>query len=121
MLKKRILVVDDEAEFLNIIKQVLADEDFDVSVATNAVEGGLILAGQQPDLILMDIKMKGINGFDACRAIRNNPKTKNIPIIIVSALASQDDIKEGLGRGALEYFTKPVDLQKLVDKIKQVI
>ncbi len=121
MPKKKILVVDDETEFLNIIKQVLTDENYDVSVATNAVEGGLILAGQKPDLILMDIKMKGINGFDACKAIRSNPKTKNIPIIIVSALASQTDIKEGIGRGAAEYFTKPVDLQKLVDKIKEVI
>jgi DNA-binding response OmpR family regulator len=117
---KRLLIVDDDTEFLDILKQVLSNEEFDVTVATSAVEGGLILAGELPNMILMDIKMKGINGLDACKAIKKNPKTKDIPIIIVSALCSEDDIKSGLEKGAIDYFTKPVDLQKLVSRIKQL-
>ena len=64
--------------------------------------------------------MKGINGLDACKAIRNNPKTRNIPIIIVSALADGGDIKKGLGQGAVDYFPKPVDIDKLIPKIKEL-
>jgi DNA-binding response OmpR family regulator len=118
---KKILVVDDEKSFLDIIKDAFEIRGYQVITATNAVEAGLELADKKPELILMDIKMPGINGLQACDAIHRNPLTKNIPIIIISALSDETDIKRACKYGITDYMVKPVDMDRLVKRVKEVL
>jgi len=118
---KKILIVDDEKEFLSFLKEALETRGFEVAAASNAVESGMELATKPPDLILMDLKMPGIDGFQACEAIKRNPVTKEIPIIVVSALSDESDIKRARKAGVADYFVKPVDMGKLIKKIKEIL
>lgn len=119
--RKKILIVDDEEGFLKLIKDSFEMRGIEVITASGAVEAGLALASKLPDLVLMDIKMPGINGIQACEAIKRNPTTKNLPIIVVSALSDESDIKKAYAAGVTGYFVKPVDIEKLVQKVKEVL
>ncbi|MBI5144213.1 MAG: response regulator, partial [Candidatus Omnitrophica bacterium] len=68
-----------------------------------------------------DIKMPGINGLQACEAIKRNPTTKDLPIIVVSALSDESDIKKAYKAGVIDYFVKPIDIEKLVKRIKEIL
>lgn len=118
---RRILIVDDEDGFLSLIREALEIRGFEVVTAISAVEAGMELALKKPDAILMDIKMPGINGLQACEAIKKNPATKNIPIMIVSALADDLDKKMAYKAGVLDYFVKPVNIEKVVARLKGVL
>ena len=118
---KKILVVDDEEGFLSVIKEALEIREFEVLAARNAIEAGLELASRKPDLILMDMKMPGINGLQACTAIKKNPNTADIPLIVISAISDESEIKKAYKIGVAEYFIKPVDIEKLVRKIKEIL
>lgn len=118
---KKILLVDDEKEFLSLLKETLEARGFEVITANNSVECGMELATEPPALILMDLKMPGIDGFQACEAIKRNPVTKEIPIIVVSALSDESDIKRARKAGVADYFVKPVDMGKLIKKIKEIL
>lgn len=118
---KKILLVDDEEGFLSIIKDALEVRGFDVVTAKSAIEAGLELASKKPDLILMDIRMPGIDGMQACAAIKKNPVTADIPLIAVSAVSDEHEIKQAYKTGILDYFVKPVDIEKLVNRIKDVL
>jgi CheY-like chemotaxis protein len=117
---KKILVVDDEEEFLALIKSALEIRGFEVMTANNAIVAGMELASNVLDVILMDIKMPGIDGFQACEAIKRNPLTRDIPIIIVSALSHESDMKKARKIGVAGYFVKPVDLEGLIGKINEL-
>ena len=119
--RKKILLVDDEPGFLKLIKESLEVRGIEVVTASSAVEAGLELAGSHPDIILMDIKMPGINGIQACESIKRNPATKNLPIMIVSALSDESDMKKAYAAGVIGYFVKPVDIEKLVARLKEVL
>ena len=120
-LNKKIMLVDDEEGFLSVIKEALEIRGFEVLSAKNAIEAGLELTNKRPDIILMDIKMPGINGIQACSAIRSNPGTTNIPLIIISAISDEYEIKKAYKIGIADYFIKPVDIEKLVSRIKEVL
>ena len=120
-LSKKILLVDDEEGFLSVIKEALEIRGFDIVTAKSAIEAGLELSSKKPDLILMDIKMPGIDGLQACAAIKKNPDTANIPIMIVSAISEEAQIKKAHKMGVSDYFIKPVDIEKLVKRIKEVL
>jgi len=119
--RKKILIVDDEKEFLALIREALEMRGFEVITACNAVESGLELATRLPSLILMDIKMPGIDGMQACKAIKRNPVTKNIPIVIVSGLVENSYAKKAKKLGITECLTKPVDIEKLINKIQEIL
>ena len=121
LMVKKVLLVDDEKEFTNFLKSSLEERGYATIEANNAIEGGLYLATEKPDLIVMDIRMRGINGLDACRAIRRNPETAHIPIFIVSALVSDQDVAQGLKAGATRYFSKPLDLENFLKEITQTL
>jgi two-component system alkaline phosphatase synthesis response regulator PhoP len=120
-LNRKILLVDDEEGFLSVIKEALEIRGFDIVTAKSAIEAGLELSSKKPDLILMDIKMPGIDGLQACAAIKKNPDTVNIPIIIVSAISEDAQIKRARKMGIPDYFVKPVDIESLVKKIKEIL
>jgi len=118
---KRILIVDDEKDFLLLIGNALEIRGLEVITATNAVEAGIEIASKKPNVVLMDIKMPGINGLQACEAMKRNPATRDLPIIVVSALADESDIKKAYKIGVTDYFVKPVNIEKLVNKLKEIL
>jgi CheY-like chemotaxis protein len=118
---KKILLVDDEEGFLAVIKEALEIRGFDAVTAKSAIEAGLELSSKKPDLILMDIRMPGIDGLQACAAMKKNPNTANIPIIIASAISEDAQIKKARKIGVFDYFVKPIDIEKLVKKIKEAL
>ena len=120
-LNRKILLVDDEEGFLAIIREALEIRGFDVVTAKSAIEAGLELSSKKPDLILMDIKMPGIDGLQACAAIKKNPDTSGIPIMIISAMSEDAQMKRAYKMGILDYFIKPVDIEKLVKRIKEAL
>lgn len=120
MLKsKKVLVVDDEEDFLSLVKYALEDRGFEVITSNSAVDAGIQISNKLPAVILMDLKMPGINGFQACEAIKKNPATKDIPIIIVSALSDDSDMRKARNIGIADYFVKPVNVEKLIQRIKE--
>jgi len=120
-LNRKILLVDDEEGFLAMIREALEIRGFDVVTAKSAIEAGLELSSKKPDLILMDIKMPGIDGLQACAAIKKNPDTSGIPIMIISAMSEDAQMKRAYKMGILDYFIKPVDIEKLVKRIKEAL
>ena len=122
MLKSQsILIVDDEAGLLALLKHALEERGFEVFTANNAIDAGIEISGRLPALILMDIRMPGISGFQACEALKNNPRTKDTPIIIISALSDEAGIDKAKKMGVADYFTKPLDIEKLINRIQEII
>jgi DNA-binding response OmpR family regulator len=121
MLKsKKILIVDDEEDFLALLRYALEERGFEVASASNAIEAGILISSQLPAVILMDIKMPGINGFQACEALKKNSLTKDVPIIVVSALSDDADIRKARELGVVDYLVKPVNMEKLIQKIREI-
>jgi len=117
----KILIVDDEKEFLIMLREALELRGFEVITVENAVEAGLELATKIPSLMLMDIRMPGIDGMQACKVIKRNPATKDIPIIIVSALPKDVYATKACKLGITDHFDKPIDMDKLIARIKEIV
>jgi twitching motility two-component system response regulator PilH len=117
----RVLIVDDSPTEIHVIRGILDKHGFEVITASNGEEGVECATREMPDLILMDVVMPGLNGFQATRAITKDPKTQHIPIIIVSTKDQETDRVWGLRQGAKDYITKPVDEQMLLQKINAMI
>ena len=118
---KKILIIDDEEGFLALMRQALEERGFQIATASNAIDAGIEMSGSLPGLILMDIKMPGIDGLQACQALKNNPKTKDVPVIVISALSDESDINKAKKIGIVDYFVKPVDIEKLIVRIKALL
>jgi twitching motility two-component system response regulator PilH len=114
---KKILIVDDSPTERHVLNDMLGKAGFDV-VASDSGEDAIAKAKQaQPDLILMDVVMPGLNGFQATRAISRDAETKNIPIIICTSKSQETDKIWGMRQGARDYIVKPVDKDELLAKI----
>ena len=117
----RILVVDDSPTEMFRFKEILNKNGYTVLEATNGADGVTVAQAEQPDLVLMDVVMPGVNGFQATRQIARGEKTKHIPIVIVSTKDQATDRVWGNRQGASDYLTKPVDENKLIEVIRQYI
>lgn len=115
-----ILIVDDEPENIELLNRRLSRRGFTVLGATSAEEGLSVALAEQPHLILMDIKMPNLDGFDAMRMLQADPGTAGIPVIALTAHAMQEDRDRALTAGAKDYETKPVDLDRLLAKIRHL-
>ena len=117
----RILIVDDSPTEIHVLKTMLDKHGFETFSAESG-EDGVVKAGEEmPDLILMDIVMPGMNGFQATRKISTTEETKNIPIIIVTTKDQETDRVWGLRQGAKDFLTKPVTEKNLMDKINAAL
>lgn len=105
--KPTVLLVDDEPVNLRVLKQLLA-ADYLLIFAKNGEEALRLAREQQPDLILLDVMMPGMTGFDVCRALKDDERTRWIPVIFVTALNEEHDETQGLEAGAVDYITKPI-------------
>jgi len=121
MLKKSVLVVEDDKDILELVSYNLQREGFDVKgVATG--EAALSSArSRTPDVILLDLMLPGVDGLEVCREIREDDKTRQIPIIIVSAKGEESDIVAGLELGADDYITKPFSPKVLIARVRAVL
>ena len=119
--KKRILIVDDDVDALKLIEDILANEGYDLIPVSNATEAGLKAAQMSPDLILLDFLMPEINGFDVCKALRENELTRSIPIMAVTCLNKEEDIEQIFECGADEYLAKPFKMEQLQEKVHDLI
>ncbi|MBN1595692.1 response regulator [candidate division FCPU426 bacterium] len=109
MAQKRILVVEDEPDIALLITRSLDIKKYQIIQATTGAQSLQILETLQPDLILLDIMMPDINGFEICRRIKAQPQLKDIPVVFLTVRNSEKDIELGREMGAAAYFTKPFD------------
>ncbi len=118
---KNVLIIDDSLTETRIFKALLEKKGFQVSVACNGQEGIDVAKATQPDLILMDVVMPLLNGFQATRELTGNPSTAHIPIIVCSSKSAKTDRLWALRQGAKEYLVKPVNVQKLFEVINRLL
>ncbi len=120
-MKKRILIVDDEKFFVEPIKLILEKNGFDVLVAYDGMSGLKMARTQLPDLIMLDLMLPGISGYQVCRLLKFDEKYEHIPIIMVSAMDSERDYQLGQQTGADLYITKPIVPDRLLEEINSLI
>lgn len=118
---RKLLIVDDEPANIELLARRLARRGFEVVSATSADEGIEKAASEKPDVVLMDIKMPVVDGFEATRRLKANEQTRGIPVIALTAHAMQEDRDQAVAAGADEYETKPVDLDRLLAKIQGLL
>jgi DNA-binding response OmpR family regulator len=106
----RILVVDDDPRLLHIVEMYLSIEGYDVVTAENGEDGLKEVESTRPDLVILDIMMPGMDGIEACRRIRTNAETQSVPVVMFSALSSDDDVERARLAGANHLITKPFNL-----------
>jgi two-component system, OmpR family, alkaline phosphatase synthesis response regulator PhoP len=121
MFKRSVLVIDDEEDLIDLIRYNLVREGFNIIAARDG-ESGLSLAFQKrPDLVVIDLMLPGIDGFEVCRSLRAESKTSQIPIIMLTAKASESDRIVGLELGADDYITKPFSPGELTARVKALL
>jgi len=121
MSKGRILVVDDEIYIVHILDFSLGMEGYEVLTALDGEQALERLKSDKPDLIVLDIMMPKVDGYEVCRTIKSNPETQHIPVILLSAKGRNVDQKMGFDVGADDYITKPFSPRKLVERINQLL
>ncbi|MBF0119903.1 MAG: response regulator [Desulfobacterales bacterium] len=112
-----ILIVDDTEENIDVLSELLGD-DYEVSVATDGETALQAVYDNHPDLILLDIMMPGMDGYEVCKKLKTNPATQDIPIIFVTAMSEVNDETKGLELGAIDYITKPISPSIVKARIK---
>jgi twitching motility two-component system response regulator PilH len=117
----RVLIVDDSEVQLYALRKVLEKEGHEVFSADNGQEGIDLAVKEHPDLILMDVVMPEMSGFQATRKLHRNPETKEIPIVFVTTKDQESDRVWGMRQGAAAYITKPVDRKLLLSTIKDIL
>jgi two-component system cell cycle response regulator len=118
---KKILVIDDLPENVFILQDRLENEGYEVIIAYDGNTGIEKAYTNLPDLILLDVMMPDITGFEVCKILTNDEKTKHIPIILVTAKAGSEDTKEGLEAGAFDYVKKPFNRVELFARVKSAL
>ncbi len=119
--KKRLLLVDDDEDALQEYKEALSGNGFIFDFATNGFEAGTKIYKSRPDIILLDFKMPGMDGFQVCEILHKDPQTAHIPIIAVTVLKSNEDVQRIKEYGVREYLPKPVDIEKLKKMIIRIL
>ncbi len=117
----QILIVDDSPTEAHVLKSILEKNGFATAVAESGVEGIERARSLKPDLVLMDVVMPGLNGFQATRQLTKDPETSDIPVIIVTTKDQETDRVWGLRQGAKDFLTKPVSEQRLMEKVNAAI
>jgi two-component system phosphate regulon response regulator PhoB len=121
MSKERILVIEDEEDILALVHYNLAKEGFRVTTATSGEAGLQAVRSQEPELILLDLMLPGVDGLEVCRALKRNPETAEVPIVMMTAKGEEADIVAGLELGADDYVTKPFSPRILVARVRAVL
>ena len=116
-----VLVVDDNQQNLELLQAYLEDIDCETVPAHDGPEALEIVSADAPDLILLDVMMPEMSGFEVCKRIKNDPKTADIPIIMVTALNEFGDIERGIDSGTDDFLSKPVNKLELLTRVKTML
>jgi len=116
-----VLVVDDNQQNLELLQAYLEDMDCETVPARDGLEAMEIIGKKTPDLILLDVMMPKMSGFEVCKRIKNDPKTADIPIIMVTALNEFGDIERGIDSGTDDFISKPVNKLELTTRVKTML
>ena len=117
----KVAVVDDDREIREALEQALMREGYVVKTAANGLRLVSTLHVDRPDLILLDVMMSWIDGFELCRAIKQNREFKTIPVIFISGRSAPADVERGINCGAVDYFVKPLEMDRLLARIREVV
>ena len=117
----KVLVADDEHNIRNILDFSLHAEGFLVISALNGEDAFKLAVESSPDLIILDVMMPGQGGVETCRALKADPRTSGIPVILLTALAGRDDRDAGREAGSDAYITKPFSPQKVIDTVQDLL
>lgn len=118
---KRVLIVDDEANIVASLEFLMRQSGYDVRVAANGVEALAAVADFNPDLMLLDVMMPQMSGYDVCQKVRAAPDGQRVKIVMVSAKGRDVEISKGLAVGADAYVTKPFSTKDLVARIQELL
>jgi len=118
---RRVLICDDDPVILRLLQVNLELEGFDVLLGHNGEEAVEIARDQHPDLIILDIMMPRMDGYQACEKLKSLDETRDIPIVFLSAKAQQSDIEKGKAFGVADYLTKPFDPNDLIDVLDRLL
>ena len=118
---KKILVIEDNAINLRMVSYALTKQGYEVITATNGLIGFKKINEEHPDLVILDIMLPGLDGYDICERVRMNPETEKLPIIMTSGKTLQDDKDIGMRLGASVYLTKPVPPSEMLTNVKSLL
>ena len=121
MNNNKILLVEDEPDIIRLVKFTLEQRNFEVVATSNGLAAIEIASTEKPDLILLDVMMPVINGYDTCVRLKKNEKTKDIPVIILSAKAQKKEVDRALKAGAADFIAKPFSPRELREKIEKTL
>jgi len=116
-----VLVVDDNQQNLELLQAYLEDLDCETIPARDGLEALQIVSKKAPDLVLLDVMMPKMSGFEVCKRIKNDPKTTDIPVIMVTALNEFGDIERGIDSGTDDFISKPVNKLELLTRVKTML
>jgi len=119
--RRSAIIVDDDRDTREMLAMALEIEGYDVTLAANGVKLISSLHVHRPDILLLDVNMSWIDGFELCRAVRRNEQFRTLPVLFVSARKARADVEAGLASGADGYFTKPIDLDALLGRMRQLV
>ena len=117
----RILICDDDPAILRVLQVNLEVEGYETLLAHHGEEALKIAGREKPDLIILDIMMPRMDGYQTCDALKADPETKDIPVVFLSAKAQDSDIEKGKSYGVEDYLTKPFDPDTLIEVVERVI
>jgi len=116
-----VAVVDDDREVLDYLSELLERAGFAVAVATSGLRLVSTLQVDRPALILLDVNMSWIDGYELCRALKRNPTWREIPVVFVSGRSSAEDVEAGRAAGGVGFFVKPIDGRALVARVRELL
>jgi DNA-binding response OmpR family regulator len=119
--KPRIIIVDDDRDTRELLAMALESEGFEVTSAANGLRLISSLQLRRPHLILLDVNMSWIDGFELCKAVKKNESFRDIPVVFVSGRGEPEDRRKGMEAGAADYFVKPLDLNLLLARIRELV
>jgi two-component system alkaline phosphatase synthesis response regulator PhoP len=120
-MSKKILIIEDDRSAARLTEYTLQQAGYEVIIAYDGFEGLRKALGEHPDLVILDIMLPGLDGYEICHRLRQKPETANTPVLVISAKARQDDKDIGLKVGADEYLTKPVDPSEILAKVETLL
>ena len=119
--KKILLVVDDSPTAILWHRMLLEEEGYQVLTANDGAEGVDVAREHLPELVLLDVIMPRMNGFEACRALREDERTRDIPVLMITTRSEMQNVLQGFESGCNEYITKPVDRTELLTKVRSYL
>ena len=118
---KKVFIADDESGFVATLKSRLEFEGYDITTAPDGKAALEQIPVEKPDLVLLDIMMPNVNGYQVCRELKEDPDTSSIPILMLTAKSQESDKFWGMEAGADDYMTKPFDMDELIKKIERLL